>query len=173
MPRTEIATFAGGCFWGMQDLFRKHPGVLGTRVGYTGGDTPDPSYDEVKTGTTNHAEAIEIEFDADEVSYRELVEFFFSLHDPTTVDRQGHDVGSQYRSAIFFHSGEQEATARDVVRAIEASGKWPGPVVTQIVPAQRFYLAEELHQDYLITYPDGYTCHFVRPEWRLDREDAD
>lgn len=164
---TEIATLAGGCFWGMEDLIRKVPGVVGTRVGYTGGTLDHPAYTDVKTGTTGHAEAIEITFDPDRLSYRRLIEFFFQIHDPTTVDRQGGDIGSQYRSAIFTHSADQDATARSVTAEVAASGRWPGPVVTQIVPATTFWVAEEMHQDYLEKHPNGYTCHWVRPDWVL------
>lgn len=172
MGDIETAILAGGCFWGMQDLFRKLPGVIETRVGYTGGDSDNPTYDVVKTGRTNHAESLKILFDPETVSYQEILEFFFRIHDPTTVDRQGNDRGSQYRSAIFYLSGDQERVAHEVIAEINASGRWPGPVVTEIAPAKPFYDAEELHQDYLEKYPEGYTCHFVRPEWRLD-ESAD
>ena len=166
---TETAIFAGGCFWGMQDLFRKRPGVVSTRVGYTGGDRSDPTYNDVKTGTTGHAEALEIIFDPEQTSYRALVEFLFQIHDPTTTDRQGNDVGSQYRSAIFYGDAAQEALAREVIAAVGASGRWPGEVVTEVVPAQRFYDAEEVHQDYLEKHPTGYTCHYIRPDWVLEK----
>ena len=161
----ETALFAGGCFWGMQDLFRKLPGVLETRVGYTGGETADPKYKDVKTGGTGHAESLRVVFDPSKTSYRDLVEFLFQIHDPTTKNRQGNDIGSQYRSAIFYSDDTQRDTAEAVIKAVEASGKWPGPVVTEVVPATEFYDAEDDHQDYLERYPTGYTCHFIRPDW--------
>lgn len=164
---SETAILAGGCFWGMQDLLRKVPGVTATRVGYTGGTVPDATYTMVKTGTTGHAEAIEITFDPDTVSYRKILEWFFQIHDPTTKDRQGNDRGSQYRSAIFYSSSEQEQTAREVIAAVSASGKWPGAVVTELVPASDFWEAEADHQDYLERYPAGYTCHYIRPDWTI------
>lgn len=167
----ETAVFAGGCFWGMQDLFRRAKGVAETKVGYTGGDLDDPTYTDVKTGRTGHAESLLVRFDPSEVSYRTLVEFLFQIHDPTTKDRQGNDIGSQYRSAIFFQTPEQERTAREVIAEVDASGKWPGPIVTEVVPAKTFYDAEDFHQDYLERYPAGYTCHFVRPEWTLPQKD--
>lgn len=168
MPeKQEVAILAGGCFWGMQDLFRKLPGILETRVGYTGGALANPTYKDVSTGRTGHAEAIRLVFDPQKLSYRRLIEFFFQIHDPTTRNRQGNDVGSQYRSAIFFTSEAQERVARQVISDVEASGKWPGRIVTEVVPAGPFYDAEEFHQDYLETYPEGYTCHFVRPDWVL------
>lgn len=160
--RKEIATLAGGCFWGVEELVRALPGVLRTDVGYTGGTTRGPLYEQVKSGETGHAEAIEIEFDAEKISYEELLLFFFKMHDPTTANRQGNDVGSQYRSAIFFHSEEQRATAEKVKARVDASGAWKKPVVTEIVPASTFYPAEGYHQDYLQKHPNGYTCHWVR-----------
>lgn len=163
----ETAIFAGGCFWGMEELFRKRPGVLKTRVGYAGGHTPRPDYDTVKNGDTGHAEALEIVFDPARTSYRSLLEFFFQMHDPTTLDRQGNDRGSQYRSAIFPQSEAQERTAREIIAAVNASGRWPGRVVTEIQPGAVLYEAEKYHQNYLQRYPDGYSCHFVRPEWVL------
>jgi len=169
---TETAVFAGGCFWGVQDLFRRLDGVVATKVGYTGGDLDNPVYNDVKTGRTGHAEAVHLTFDPSKISYREILEFLFQIHDPTTKDRQGNDVGSQYRSAIFFGSPEQEKTAREVIAEVDASGKWPGKVVTEVVPAQTFYDAEEVHQDYLVKYPNGYTCHFVRPDWTLAKKSA-
>lgn len=168
MDHTETATLAGGCFWGMQDLIRRLPGVLDTRVGYTGGHTEHATYDHVKTGATGHAEAIRITFDPDTLSYRQLLEFFFQIHDPSTADRQGNDHGTQYRSAIFTHSGAQDKTARALITEIEQSGHWPGKVVTEISPARAFWDAEDVHQDYLVHYPNGYTCHFVRPKWALN-----
>jgi len=162
---TERAVLAGGCFWGMQDLIRKMPGVVSTRVGYTGGDVPNATYRNHGT----HAEAIEIHFDPAQTSYRRLLEFFFQIHDPTTLDRQGNDRGASYRSAIYFTSEQQEAVARDTIADVEASGLWPGKVVTEVEPAGDFWQAEPEHQDYLQRIPHGYTCHFVRPGWVLPR----
>jgi peptide-methionine (S)-S-oxide reductase len=167
MTDTKTAIFAGGCFWGVEDLFRKLPGVISTEVGYTGGRTKNATYKDVKTGTTGHAEAIRIGFDPARISYRQLLEFLFQIHDPTTVDRQGNDVGSQYRSAIFYLDEEQQRDAMAVIAAVDASGKWPGKVVTKVEPAGEWWTAEEYHQDYLVKYPDGYTCHFIRPTWKL------
>ncbi len=164
----ETAILAGGCFWGMQDLIRKRPGVLSTRVGYTGGENAHATY----RNHPGHAEAIEIVFDPARLSYRELLEFFFQIHDPTTKDRQGNDIGSSYRSAIFFTSDEQRSVAEDTIADVEASGLWPGMVVTDVAPAGPFWEAEPEHQDYLERYPNGYTCHFVRPDWRLPRRAA-
>ena len=157
------AILAGGCFWGMQDLFRKQPGVLATRVGYTGGDVSNATYRDHGT----HAEAIEIEFDPEQTSYRDLLEFFFQIHDPTTVNRQGNDVGTSYRSAIFTLDDEQRRIAEETIAEVDASGQWPGKVVTEVAPAGPFWEAEPEHQDYLERYPNGYTCHFVRPAWVL------
>jgi len=167
MSMTQKATLAGGCFWGMQDLIRKRPGVLATRVGYTGGDNANATYRNHGT----HAEAIEILYDPDETSYRDLLEFFFQVHDPTTKNRQGNDIGMSYRSAIFYHSDEQKREALDTIADVNASGLWPGPVVTEVVPAGEFWQAEPEHQDYLQRYPNGYTCHFVRPGWKLPRRE--
>jgi len=164
---TQKDTLAGGCFWGMQDLIRKRPGVLATRVGYTGGDNANATYRNHGT----HAEAIEILYDPDETSYRDLLEFFFQVHDPTTKNRQGNDIGMSYRSAIFYHSDEQKREALDTIADVNASGLWPGPVVTEVVPAGEFWQAEPEHQDYLQRYPNGYTCHFVRPGWKLPRRE--
>ncbi|MEA1649852.1 peptide-methionine (S)-S-oxide reductase MsrA [Nitrospirillum sp. BR 11164] len=164
---TETATLAGGCFWGMEDLIRKVPGVVDTRVGYIGGELRNPTYKDVKTGTTGHAEAIEITFDPAKLTYRRLIEFFFQIHDPTTTNRQGNDIGSQYRSAIFYATPEQKAAAEEVTAEVDASGRWPGKVVTQIVPAGTFWEAEDYHQDYLEKNIGGYTCHWVRPDWVL------
>lgn len=164
----ETAILAGGCFWGMQDLIRKLPGVVSTRVGYTGGDIPDATYRR----HGNHAEAIEIVFDPAQLPYRELLEFFFQIHDPTTKNRQGNDIGPSYRSAIFYTSDEQRTVAEAVIGEIDRSGLWPGSVVTEVTPAGPFWEAEPEHQDYLERYPDGYTCHFLRPEWRLPRPAA-
>jgi peptide-methionine (S)-S-oxide reductase len=160
---TERSVLAGGCFWGMQDLVRKLNGVISTRVGYSGGDVSNATYR--RHGT--HAEAIEIVFDPARLSYRELLEFFFQVHDPTTRNRQGNDVGTSYRSAIFTTSDEQRRIAEDTIADVNASGLWPGPVVTEVSPAGPFWEAEPEHQDYLERIPSGYTCHFVRPGWRL------
>jgi peptide-methionine (S)-S-oxide reductase len=160
---TERAVLAGGCFWGMQDLLRRYPGVLSTRVGYTGGDVPKATYRNHGT----HAEAIEIVFDPEKISYRKLLEFFFQIHDPTTMNRQGNDRGTSYRSAIFYTSDEQKRIANDTIEDVNASGLWPGKVVTEVAPAGPFWEAEPEHQDYLERYPNGYTCHFVRSEWKL------
>ena len=161
----EKMILAGGCFWGMQDLFRRRPGVVSTRVGYSGGDVPNATYRNHGT----HAEAIEIEFDPSITSYRELLEFFFQIHDPSTKNRQGNDIGLSYRSAIFYTSDEQKRVAEDTIADVDASGLWPGKVVTEVSLAGPFWEAEPEHQDYLQHYPDGYTCHFVRPGWRLPR----
>lgn len=163
----EKIVLAGGCFWGMQDLFRRQPGIVGTRVGYSGGTLADPTYRDVCTGATGHAEAIEIEFDPQVTSLRAILEFFFQIHDPTTRDRQGNDRGSQYRSAIFCTDAEQERVARDTIAEVEGSGLWPGPVVTQVAPFASFWAAEPEHQDYLQRHPHGYTCHYPRPDWKL------
>jgi peptide-methionine (S)-S-oxide reductase len=159
----ETAILAGGCFWGVEDLIRRQPGVISTRVGYSGGDVPNATYGN----HGNHAEAVEITFDPKQTSYRDLLEFFFQIHDPTTVDRQGNDAGSSYRSAIFYTSDEQRRIALDTIADVEASGLWPGKVVTEVTPSGPFWEAEPEHQDYLQRYPDGYTCHFVRPGWKL------
>lgn len=163
----EKAILAGGCFWGMEELFRKLPGVEKTRVGYSGGHFKNPTYPDMKSGATGHAEALEIIFDPARISYRTLLEFFFAIHDPTTVDRQGNDRGSQYRSAIFYVNDEQKHTAEGVIANVNNSGKWPGKVVTQVAKAGEFYQAESEHQNYLQRYPDGYTCHYIRPKWVL------
>ncbi|MGA2756173.1 MAG: peptide-methionine (S)-S-oxide reductase MsrA [Solirubrobacteraceae bacterium] len=163
MATTEKAILAGGCFWGVQDLIRKLDGVISTRVGYTGGDTPNATY----RNHGSHAEAIEILFDPDRISYRDLLEFFFQIHDPTTKDRQGNDIGSSYRSAIYYVDDEQRRIAEDTIADVDASGLWPAKVVTQLAPAGPFWEAEAEHQDYLERYPHGYTCHFVRPGWKL------
>ena len=159
----EQAILAGGCFWGMQDLIRKQPGVVSTRVGYTGGDVANATYRNHGT----HAEGIEIVFDPEQISYRDILEFFFQIHDPTTKNRQGNDIGPSYRSAIFYLSDEQKRVAENTVRDVDASDLWPGKVVTEIVPAGPFWEAEPEHQDYLERNPGGYTCHFVRPGWKL------
>ena len=159
----ERSILAGGCFWGMQDLIRKLDGVVSTRVGYSGGDVPNATYR--RHGT--HAEAIEIVFDPARLSFRELLEFFFQVHDPTTRNRQGNDAGTSYRSAIFATSDEQKRIAEDTIADVNASGLWPGRVVTEVAPAGPFWEAEPEHQDYLERLPNGYTCHFIRPDWKL------
>ncbi len=164
-PRTERAVLAGGCFWGMQDLIRKRPGVVSTRVGYSGGEVKNATY----RNHGNHAEAIEIVFDPARTSFRELLEFFFQIHDPSTRDRQGNDRGASYRSAIYYTSPEQKAVAEDTIADVDASGLWPGKVVTELAPVSDFWQAEPEHQDYLERTPHGYTCHFVRPGWTLPR----
>ncbi|CAN5134925.1 peptide-methionine (S)-S-oxide reductase MsrA [soil metagenome] len=160
---TETAILAGGCFWGVQDLLRRYPGVLATRVGYSGGDVPNATYRNHGT----HAEAIEIVFDPAVISYRRILEFFFQIHDPTTKNRQGNDLGLSYRSAIYFTSEAQKATALETIADVDASGLWPGKVVTEVEPAGPFWEAEPEHQDYLERIPNGYTCHFIRPNWQL------
>jgi peptide-methionine (S)-S-oxide reductase len=165
---TERAVLAGGCFWGMQDLIRRKPGVLSTRVGYSGGDVANATY----RNHGSHAEAIEIVFDPRVISFRDLLEFFFQIHDPSTRNRQGNDVGTAYRSAIFYISPEQEKVARDTIADVEASGIWPGKVTTEVSPVGDFWQAEPEHQDYLERFPTGYTCHFVRPGWKLPRRMA-
>ncbi|NRA31065.1 MAG: peptide-methionine (S)-S-oxide reductase MsrA [Parvularculaceae bacterium] len=172
MTETKTAVLAGGCFWGMEELIRHQPGVHKTRVGYTGGALTNPTYNDVKTGTTGHAEAIEIVFDPALMSYEKLLGWFFQIHDPTTKDRQGNDRGSQYRSAIWYQDDEQKAVAEKVIASVEASGNWPGPVVTELLPQADFWEAEDFHQDYLQKYPNGYTCHYVRPDWTLDSSAA-
>ena len=160
---TERAVLAGGCFWGMQDLLRRYPGVVSTRVGYTGGEAPNATY----RNHGNHAEAIEIVFDPQKISYRSLLEFFFQIHDPTTRNRQGNDMGASYRSAIFYTNEEQKQTANETIADVNASGLWPSKVVTEVAPTSDFWEAEPEHQDYLERFPNGYTCHYVRPEWKL------
>ena len=162
---TERAILAGGCFWGMQDLLRRFPGVISTRVGYSGGDVPNATYRNHGT----HAEAIEIIFEPEKTSFRDLLEFFFQIHDPTTKNRQGNDIGLSYRSAIFYTTDEQRQIAEDTIADVDASGLWPGKVVTELAPAGDFWEAEPEHQDYLERLPNGYTCHFVRPGWKLPR----
>ncbi|MEO5667104.1 MAG: peptide-methionine (S)-S-oxide reductase MsrA [Bdellovibrionota bacterium] len=158
----ETAIIAGGCFWGMEDLIRKIPGVLDTEVGYTGGALENPTYNHVKTGTTNHAESLKIVFDPSKVAYATLIDFFFKMHDPTTLNRQGNDVGTQYRSAIFYTSDEQKKIAHQKKLEWDASKKWKKPLVTSIESATKFYKAEDYHQDYLMKNPGGYTCHYLR-----------
>ncbi len=165
---TEKAVLAGGCFWGMQDLIRKLPGVIETRVGYTGGDVPNATYRNHGT----HAEGIEITFDPEVISYRKILEYFFQIHDPTTRDRQGADVGSSYRSAIYYADEEQKRIAEDTIADVDASGLWPGKAVTEVEPVGDFWKAEPEHQDYLQRHPNGYTCHFPRANWVLPRRQA-
>ncbi|KAA0922970.1 peptide-methionine (S)-S-oxide reductase MsrA [Rhodococcus sp. ANT_H53B] len=162
---TETAILAGGCFWGAEELVRKLPGVISTRVGYTGGDVPNATY----RNHGNHAEGLEVVYDPTQTTYRDLLEFFFQIHDPTTKNRQGNDIGASYRSAIFYLSDEQKRVAEDTIADVDASGLWPGKVVTEVTPAGDFWEAEPEHQDYLQKYPEGYTCHWVRPEWKLPR----
>ena len=164
----ERAVLAGGCFWGMQDLIRKMPGVISTRVGYTGGDVPNATYRNHGT----HAEGIEIIFDPEVMSYRRLLEFFFQIHDPTTLNRQGNDLGLSYRSAIYYVDEAQKEVAEDTIADVNASGLWPGRVVTELEPVGGFWEAEPEHQDYLERIPNGYTCHFIRPDWVLQKRTA-
>ena len=164
----QRAVLAGGCFWGMQDLIRKRPGVISTRVGYTGGDVPNATYRNHGT----HAEGIEIVFDDEKTSFREQLEFFFQIHDPTTMNQQGNDRGMSYRSAIYYVDEDQKAVADDTIADVDASGLWPGRVVTEVEPVTEFWEAEPEHQDYLVRAPNGYTCHFVRPGWTLPKRAA-
>ncbi|MGW3963467.1 peptide-methionine (S)-S-oxide reductase MsrA [Amycolatopsis sp. NPDC005003] len=164
---TERAVLAGGCFWGMQELFRRQPGVISTRVGYSGGDVPNATYRNHGT----HAEAIEVIYDPARTTFRDLLEFFFQVHDPTTKNRQGNDIGLSYRSAIFFENDEQKRVAEDTIADVDASGLWPGKVVTEVGPVGDFWEAEPEHQDYLQRIPNGYTCHFVRPGWKLPKRE--
>jgi peptide-methionine (S)-S-oxide reductase len=165
---TERAVLAGGCFWGMQDLIRRQPGVISTRVGYTGGNVANATY----YNHGGHAEAIEITFDPERTSYRDILEFFFQIHDPTTRNRQGNDIGTSYRSAIFYTSEAQKETAEETIMEVDASGLWPGKVVTEVTPAGDFWEAEPEHQDYLERIPNGYTCHYIRPDWKLPSRKA-
>jgi peptide-methionine (S)-S-oxide reductase len=165
---TETAILAGGCFWGAQELLRERDGVISTRVGYTGGEVPNATYQNHE----GHAEAVEIVFDPEQISYRDILEFFFQIHDPTTKDRQGNDVGSSYRSEIFYTTDEQRRVAEETIADVDNSGLWPGKVVTEVSEAGPFWEAEPEHQDYLQRYPDGYTCHFVRPDWKLPHRQA-
>ena len=167
--RTETAILAGGCFWGMQDLVRKLPGVISTRVGYSGGDVPNATYRNHGT----HAEALEVVFDPEQLSFRDLLEFFFQVHDPSTLNRQGNDIGTSYRSAIFYTSEDQKRIAEDTIADVDASGLWPGKVVTEVTAAGPFWEAEPEHQDYLIKHPNGYTCHFPRAGWVLPARNAE
>jgi peptide-methionine (S)-S-oxide reductase len=164
----ETAVLAAGCFWGIQELLRQHEGVISTRVGYTGGENDHPTHGN----HPGHAEAVEIAFDPERISYRDILEFFFQIHDPTTKDRQGYDIGSSYRSEIFYTSDEQRRVAGDTIADVEASGLWPGEVVTALSEAVPFWAAEPEHQDYLQRYPSGYTCHFPRPGWKLPHRET-
>ena len=164
---TERAVLAGGCFWGMQELFRRQPGVISTRVGYSGGDVAGATYRNHGT----HAEAIEVIYDPAQTTFRDLLEFFFQVHDPTTKNRQGNDIGLSYRSAIYFENDEQKRVAEDTIADVDASGLWPGKVVTEVAPVGDFWEAEPEHQDYLQRIPNGYTCHFVRPGWKLPKRE--
>ncbi len=155
---TKKAVFAGGCFWGMQELIRSQNGVVNTQVGYAGGEIKDPTYKNHE----GHSEAIEIEYDTDKTSYKELLDFFFRIHDPTTLNQQGNDLGASYRSAIFYSNDEEKKEAQDFIDLVNKSGRWKNPVVTKLEPLQKFYLAEDYHQDYLQKNPEGYTCHFIR-----------
>ncbi len=161
-PTEEVAVLAGGCFWGVEELIRKLPGVISTEVGYTGGGVPNPTYEVMTTGRTGHAEAVRVVFDPRKLSFSDLVRYFFKLHDPTTLNRQGNDQGTQYRSAIFYTSPKQREVAEQVIKEVNASGKWKAPIVTEVVAASTWYQAEEYHQDYLQKHPNGYTCHYVR-----------
>jgi peptide-methionine (S)-S-oxide reductase len=160
---TERAILAGGCFWGVQELLRDKDGVISTRAGYSGGDVPNATY----PNHGSHAEAVEIVFDPERISYRDILEFFFQIHDPTTMNRQGNDIGESYRSEIFYTTEEQKRVAEETIADVDASGLWPGKVVTKVSEAGDFWEAEPEHQDYLQRTPDGYTCHFVRPDWKL------
>lgn len=165
----EKAILAGGCFWGMEDLIRRREGVIKTRVGYTGGTFDNPTYNDVKTDKTGHAEAIEITFDPKQTSYDALLEIFFQIHDPTTINRQGNDRGTSYRSAIFYIDDDQREAALTMIDRVERSGNWPGKVVTEVTKASTFWQAEDFHQDYLELNPNGYTCHFPRADWVLPK----
>ncbi len=168
MSTTETAILAGGCFWGMQELVRQMPGVIRTRVGYSGGDVPNATYRNHGT----HAEALEVVFDPAQLSFRDLLAFFFQIHDPSTPNRQGNDRGTSYRSGIYYMSDEQHRVALDTIADVNASGLWPGRVVTEVAPAGPFWEAEPEHQDYLQRYPNGYTCHWARPGWKLPRRET-
>ena len=159
---TQTAYLSGGCFWGMEELVRQIPGVLETEVGYTGGETPNATYEIVKTGRSGHAESLKIVFNPAKLTYRHLLFEFFRMHNPTTKNRQGNDFGTQYRSAIFYTNEEQKRTAEEVIRTVESSGEWQAKIVTEVVPFKAFYRAEEYHQDYLVKHPQGYTCHYIR-----------
>jgi peptide-methionine (S)-S-oxide reductase len=168
MSNTERAVLAGGCFWGMEDLIRKLPGVVSTRVGYTGGDVANATYRNHGT----HAEGIQINFDPTQMTYRRLLEFFFQIHDPTTMNQQGNDRGMSYRSAIYYVDQDQKSVAEETIKDVDASGLWPNKVITELAPVSEFWEAEPEHQDYLERVPHGYTCHFIRPDWVLPRREA-
>lgn len=159
---TQTAILAGGCFWGMEEVFRKIPGVVSTEVGYTGGTKPSPSYEDVSSGTTGHAESLKLEFDPNKISYEDVLKTFFRMHDPTSMNRQGNDVGTQYRSEIFYMNDQQKQTAEKVMKIVNDSKKWPSPVVTKLEPAKKFYPAEDYHQKYLVKNPNGYNDHYLR-----------
>ncbi|MFQ6105388.1 MAG: peptide-methionine (S)-S-oxide reductase MsrA [Candidatus Glassbacteria bacterium] len=161
-PSYEVAVLGAGCFWGVEEILRKVPGVINTTVGYSGGTTPDPTYRQVCTGSTGHAEVVKVEFDPEKLTYEELLDYFFRLHDPTTLNRQGNDMGTQYRSVIFYQDDEQKKVALKKKQEIDRSGKWQNPVVTEVTASRPFYPAEEYHQDYLQKNPDGYSCHYLR-----------
>lgn len=161
--KTEIATLAGGCFWGMEDLVRKLDGVIDTEAGYTGGWLENPKYEDTHGSKSGHAESLKITFDPAVISYERILDFFFQFHDPTTLNSQGNDMGTQYRSAIFYNSEEQKKTAEKMIKLVDESGRWKNPVITTLEPAGKWYPAEEYHQDYLIKNPGGYTCHYIRP----------
>jgi len=162
LMKIETATLAGGCFWGMEEIIRNIPGVIKTTVGYSGGKVENPNYEIVKLGTTNHAESVQVEFDSNKLSFSELLGFFFRMHDPTTLNQQGNDKGTQYRSVIFYHSKEQKQLAIEMIKKVNDSKKWPRPIVTEVIEVSKFYPAEEYHQDYLQKNPNGYTCHWLR-----------
>ena len=164
---TEVAILGGGCFWCLEAVYLEARGILRVESGYMGGTTPAPTYEQVCAGTTGHAEVVRLEFDPSVISYRDILEIFFTIHDPTTLNRQGNDMGASYRSAIYYTSDEQKRVAEDTIADVEASGLWPGRVVTEVAPAGPFWQAEPEHQDYLQRIPNGYTCHFVRPGWKL------
>ncbi len=168
--KTEAAIFAGGCFWGMEEVFRKVPGVVATEVGYSGGSTKDPSYEQVSEGKTGHAESIQVQFDPAKISYEDLVKTFFRLHDPTSLDRQGNDVGTQYRSEIFYMNHKQKEIAKKVIEVVDKSKKWPAPVVTKVEAAQKFYPAEKYHQKYLVKNPNGYSDHYPPVSGKMSLE---
>lgn len=165
---TETTILAGGCFWGVQELLRARPGVISTRVGYSGGDVDNATYRNHGT----HAEAVEIVFDPALISFRDILEFFFQVHDPSTKNQQGNDIGTSYRSAIFYLNDEQKRVAEETIADVDASGLWPGKVVTEVTAAGPFWQAEDEHQDYLQTYPNGYNCHYVRPGWKLPHRNS-
>ena len=169
MKNRETAIIAGGCFWGMEGLFQRKDGIIDTQVGYTGGHTDNPKYEQVRTGTTGHSESLQIIFDSTIISYRQILLFFFQIHNPTTLNKQGNDMGNQYRSAIFYTSDKQKEIALQTIKDVEEYDYWQGKIVTSIEPATTFWEAEDYHQDYLLHKPDGYTCHFPRNDWILTK----